>query len=129
MHGLSPHDEIKYWRDRFEAAQEECERLAAERNMSYLVRTLECERLQHELNNERQVSADVAALVCKRCGSCIHDCTTPRAISDNQDDAAEQIATWLEAACPCGYTDCESRARLLAEAIRRGDWRTKERGE
>ncbi len=37
--------------------------------------------------------------------------------------AAEAIAQWLEAPCPCGYADCETKYAGLAKSVRDGDWR------
>lgn len=38
-------------------------------------------------------------------------------------ETVEAIARWLEAPCPCGYADCESKYAELAKEIRAESWR------
>jgi hypothetical protein len=42
---------------------------------------------------------------------------------DAERNTAEAIAAWLEAPCPCGYADCESKYGELAKSVRDGEWR------
>lgn len=58
---------------------------------------------------------------CNDCGE--SEQRARRRAAEVEAQTAERIAAWLESPCPCGESDCESKYRAIAEAVRAGAWR------